>query len=183
MLLICAYHCLLVPLLVWHSFPGEYKPSLCYLFFETFLDCPHLFVKNCQAHVECLVPIGHACYAMGNVDASTIGKYTDSKQTHEYPSQEREQLCCVVLCPLCSFPGFLPCWCKLARILASYRLSHTVGTPVHHLPQGAFMAYVPVFHPSSVVGLLCTAVEIQFVHLLDICCIVSIFLALTILSH
>lgn len=72
-------------------------------------------------------------------DELTIGKYTDSKETHEYPSQEREQLCCIVLFPCASSQSSLPCWCKLPRILASYRWSHTVGTPVHHLPQGAFM--------------------------------------------
>lgn len=114
-LLICAYHCPLVPLLMWHSFPGACKPSRFYLFFETFLDCPHLFVKNCQAHVDCLYPYLSCLLCNGKhryqlicsnsltFDELTIGKYTVSKGTREYPSQEREELCCIVLCPLCSY--------------------------------------------------------------------------------
>lgn len=96
-------------------FPGECKPSRFYLFFETFLDCCHLFVKNCQACVECPCPYLSCLQCNGKrryqlicsnsliFDELTIGKYTGSKGTHEYPSQEREQLCRIVLCPLCSY--------------------------------------------------------------------------------
>lgn len=99
-------------LLMCHLVPGKCKPSHFFLLFETFLDCPHLFAKNRQTHVECsclclscMLWNGKCRYQLVSsrsltVDELTVGKYTGFRGLGVHIPVKKDNSC-VVLCPLC----------------------------------------------------------------------------------